>query len=273
MLFRRQAKASYFGFQSAFACQCLGSLLGAGLAGFVLLSTGASASAGGGGVLLRQQSNYGNAYVVRAVSSAIRVDHKSGDFYLISKAPDWNVQVVRPKTREIAVVSHKDWCQRYQFRNGCWTTQLIAPLRSEHKVKDGEKVIVYYFGHTTSFIVAEGLFRSSVGARDKKRADSPNHAEVTCLEFPNGLMSGPVIGRLQNGPVLDGLPLSIKRHYDNGRVNGTLETTVIERLKDIPAAIFALPEGFKTVPFRPNMLQTSAQTDNTEALFKEFLGR
>lgn len=272
MVLSRRAVARYFGLQSALAHLCFGSLLGAGLALLVLLSTGAAASAGGGGVLLRQQSNYGNAYVVRAVPSAIRVDHKSGDFYLISKAPDWNVQVVRPKTREIAVVSHKDWCERYQFRNGCWTTQLSRPLRSEHKVKDGEKVIVYYFGHTTSFIVAEGLFRSNVGARDKKR-DSPNHAEVTCLEFPNGLMSGPVIGRLQNGPVLEGLPLSIRRHYDNGRVNGTLETTVIKRLKDIPAAIFALPEGFKTVSFRPNMLQTSAQSDNTEALFKEFLGR
>lgn len=264
------------GFNGLFSGCCLI----AGLFGFLICSPSLEAApaekAKGGqtisGLFMRQKATNENYYLVRLSEEAVRVDHFSRDFYVISKAPDWTVYVIRPRQRTMSQVSHKDWCEKYNLREGAWTSLLEKPLKVTPLALDGRKGRVYLFGETLSTNISENLFQSRVGSSVERRLKGRNHAELTYFDFPHSSETGPVIGRLQNLPNLDGIPYSAQRKFDDGRVNGALLTSVIKNSR-FPAAIYEIPAGLKKVDFNSHMVTSQAQLDNASDLFKEFLAK
>lgn len=224
------------------------------------------------GLVLRQVCPGANSYIVRVTAAAIRIDHRSGDFYLLSRQPDWTVYVVRPHTREFAAVCHKDWCEKYQLRNGAWPSLLGPVQRTVRRLEEGRRAIVYYFGQTGSQSYSDSLFRSATALRSQA-SEGSNHCEIICLDLPQSNKSGPVMGRLQNLPPVAGLPIAAKRVFDRGPVNGAITTAALQEEKLLPDSLFALPPGYRKIAFDKNLVMSSAQAENTADLFKEFLGK
>lgn len=228
----------------------------------------ASPGAKGNGMLLTQQCPFSNVYTVSLTPDAIRIDHRTGDFYIISKAPDWRIYVIRPKDKIISSVDHKFWINSVHLRNGSWTSQLDKPTKIVHSITSDDRRITYTFGKAIAANSAELMFRDK-----QKSDDGNNHSEVVCIVYPNGDKSGPVIGRLQNLPAVQGIPYSAARYFDNGIVNGAIRTSILKRNQTFDPAIFKIPTGLREVVFERKLLISNAQQENSEALLEEFMAK
>lgn len=227
-----------------------------------------SPSAKGNGMLLTQQCPFSNVYTVSLTPDAIRIDHRTGDFYIISKAPDWRIYVIRPKDKLISSVAHKFWINSVHLRSGSWTSQLEKPTKIVHSITPEDKRITYTFAKAVAANSAELMFR------DKQTSnDGNNHSEMVCIIYPNSDKSGPVIGRLQNLPAVQGIPYSAARYFDNGVVNGAIRTSILKRNQSFDPAIYKIPTGLKEVTFDRKFVISSAQQENSEALLEEFMAK
>lgn len=224
------------------------------------------------GLMLKPSCPGANSYIVKVTAAAIRIEHRSGDFYLLSREPDWTVYVIRPRTREYAAVSHKDWCEKYQLRNGAWPSLLGPVQRTVRRLEEGRRAIVYYFGQTGSQSYSDCLFRSATALRSQS-GQGTNHCEIICLDLPQSSRSGPVLGRLQNLPPVAGLPIAARRIFDSGTVNGAITTAALPEEKFLADSLFVLPQGYRKIAFDTKLVMSSAQAENTADLFKEFLGK
>lgn len=217
---------------------------------------------------LAQQCPFSNAYTVSLTPDALRIDHRTGDWYIIAKAPDWRVYVIRPKDKIIASVEHKYWLNNVHLRNGSWTSQLEKPIKIVHSITADDKRITYTFGKAVAANSAELMFR------DKQTPnEGNNHSEIVCIVYPNGNKSGPIIGRLQNLPPVDGIPYSAARFFDSGVVNGAIRTNNLQRNVTFSPDIFKLPTGLKEVTFERKLVISSAQQQNSEDLLREFMAK
>lgn len=231
-------------------------------------STGSKATSTLKGWTLAQQCPFSNAYTISLTPEALRIDHRTGDWYIIAKAPDWRVYVIRPKDKIIASVEHQYWLDKVHLRNGSWTSQLEKPIKTVHSITADDKRITYTFGKAVAANSAELMFR------DKQTPnEGNNHSEIVCIVYPNGNKSGPIIGRLQNLPPVDGIPYSAARFFDSGIVNGAIRTNNLQRNVTFSPEIFKLPTGLKEVTFERKLVISSAQQQNSEDLLREFMAK
>lgn len=218
------------------------------------------------GLTMYQQCPFSNAYTVSLTPDAIRVEHRTGEFFIISKAPDWRVYIVRPKDKIVASVDHDFWVNKVHMRAGSWTSQLEKPNKIVHSITPDDKRITYFFAKAIAANSAELMFRDKQDINEGN-----NHSEIVCIVYPNGDKSGPVIGRLQNLPPVQGIPYSAARYFDGGKVNGAIRTANLQRNVTFKPDLFEVPTGLKQVTFEKKLLMSAAQQQNSEDLLREFM--
>jgi hypothetical protein len=217
------------------------------------------------GVLI-QQAATDDTLTVRVIPTAVRIDKGNGLFYIVSKAPDWDIHVIFPKTKKTSLVTHNFWCVRHEVKPMTWAGALGKPLKQETYTSKGNHYTKYFFGTTPVLTL---YLQSGVGNQDLSK--EKNRAEMVCLDYPEGEKIGPVIGRLQSLPPLAGLPLSAVRFRPNQPITFLLKTTKVDSHAMIPKNIFVLPSGYKPIAFNIGLLMPEGQAENTKDFFKEFL--
>ena len=170
----------------------------------------------------------------------------------------------------MTVVSHQDWCHKYLLHRLSWTGDLKEPTSIVKSLVNGRRTIVYRYG-STAMLDPTLPMRSAV---DKLPDNStPNYAEFVCLDYPGCAMTGPVMGRIRGLPPLVGLILSANRRDAKGDDTSALETDRIKIEAAIDKKAFVLPRGYKMVPFRADMVESSATNDNTKSLLQDFMSK
>jgi len=222
------------------------------------------------GLILKQQCGFVNKYVSQVTAHAVRVEIDNHDFCLLSFAPEWKVYVIRPKTKEMAVVSHHDWCYKYQIHGLSWTAALKEPLGVTRSTQEGLPTVTYRYGPTEAF---GPLLKMTSDLNFEKKGTLPNHAEVVCLDYPGSDKTGPIMGRFRGLPPVRGLVLKAYRREKNGTDSGVIETSDINAKVKIAGTVFAVPVSYKIVDFNPRMVQTSAASENSRALLEDFMGK
>lgn len=220
------------------------------------------------GLTMYQQCPFSNAYTVSLVPDAIRVEHRTGEFFIISKAPDWRVYIVRPKDKIVASVDHDFWINKVHLRAGSWTSQLEKPNKIVTSITPDDKRITYFYAKAIAANSAELMFRDKQDINEGN-----NHSEIVCIVYPNGDKSGPVIGRLQNLPPVAGIPYSAARYFDKGTINGAIRTANLQRNVTFKPELFQIPTGLKEVTFEKKLLMSSAQQQNSVDLLQEFMAK
>lgn len=223
------------------------------------------------GILLKQHFGKVDKFTFYITPTAARVDSSSGEFTVLSHAPDWQVFVLRPLTREMAVVSHRDWCSKYRMHQLSWTATLKNPIASTKFSKDGHPAIRYRFGSTEA--LGTGYPIQSETIKDAPPDNSPNQTIIECLDYPGCAMTGPIMGRIRGLPPVTGLILSAQRKTVRGTSMGAMITDSVTYDAPIASNSFVVPAGYKTVPFAEHMLETDATRENTESLLKDILPR
>jgi len=222
------------------------------------------------GICLKQRFSETGSYTAQITPNAIRVEDDRHEYYVISKAPKWDVSIVRPKTREIFTTSHRDWCEKYEFHGMSWTTELKTPLRTTSFVKYGLPVKRCIYGSTEE-VNTILVSRQEFEAKTEKTA--ANHAEVEYIEPPGCKMTGPVMWRMRGLRASDGVVLSIKRVIEG---QGPVSCLVTEGLKcgvKIAPDVFDLPKEYKPVPFHAYLIISGQQGSNIKGLFSDYLGK
>jgi len=222
------------------------------------------------GVILKQQCGFVNKFTVQVTAHAVRAEIDSHDFYMLSFAPEWKVYIVRPQTKEMAVMSHHDWCYKYQIHALSWTSALKKPLGVTRSTQEGLPTVTYRYGATD---VVGPLLQMTSGLNFEDKINRANHAEVICLDYPGSEKTGPIMGRFRGLPPVRGLILKAYRIEKNGTTAGAIDTRDINAKVKIASSVFAVPVGYKVVEFNPRMLETAASSDNARYLLQDFMGK
>jgi hypothetical protein len=223
------------------------------------------------GLIVKQWCGHMSKYISQITPDGIRIESVGHEYYLISHAPDWKVYVVNNEHKQMSIVSHHDWCTKYQLHALTWVATLRRPIRAASTTVDGHKQITFFFGPTehTSNVVA---MRS--GLHDEDHESGPNHAEVVALDYPGAQMTGPIMMRLRGLPPLPGILLTARRYYGDPRkrnFNGAIDTSETHFNQKIPSSIFVLPKDYKIVPFTALMVETENLKNNTNDLINDFM--
>jgi hypothetical protein len=177
------------------------------------------------GIVLKQQLGDSPGYIVQVTATAVRVENPKNGFYVISRAPDWQVYFVRPKTKEMRCVSYKDWCHKCEFCPLSWTATLKKPVSTLSSVRNGMHFVKYLYGPSEDL----GSVIVSREEYDKHMAPSKaSRSEIYCIEVAGAEMTGPIVGRLQNLPPVSGLVLSANRVLESGEVRAALSTQAMK---------------------------------------------
>ncbi|MBU6454972.1 MAG: hypothetical protein KGS72_24595 [Cyanobacteria bacterium REEB67] len=223
------------------------------------------------GLIVKQWCGNLSKYISQITPSGVRIDSVKHEYYLISHAPDWKVYVVNNERKQVSIVSHYDWCTKYQLHQLTWVATLRRPMRTACTLVDGHKQITYFFGqteHTTNVVATRS------GLRDEDRESGPNHAEVVALDYPGAQMTGPIMMRLRGLPPLPGILLTARRYYGDPRkrnFNGAIDTSETLFNQKIPNSIFVLPRDYKIVPFSALMVETENLKNNTTDLINDLM--
>ncbi|MBS1997239.1 MAG: hypothetical protein JSS86_13055 [Cyanobacteria bacterium SZAS LIN-2] len=222
------------------------------------------------GVILKQKSGYVDQFTQQVTPTAVRVDINSHDYYIISRAPDWKVSIVRPKSKEMAVVSHHDWCYKLQVRHLSWTTALRKPEAISRSTEEGRPIITYRYGPTE---VYGSLLAMTSDTHANTPVKRPNHSEIICFDYPGSDKTGPIFGRIKGLPPVRGLVLRAYRKEVGGNVAGAVETVDTNARAKIAGSVFDIPTGYKIVPFSSSLVQTQAASENSKALIEDFMSK
>ncbi len=220
------------------------------------------------GYVINLASNRPEKYIVQVTKTGLRVDFRNAKCTLVSRAPDWNVVAWNSKDRTVVNVSNGDWCHKYHMNKMHWAAELTKPLSVKEEWFKGVPALRCVFPATE----VVGLYmQSSVGTKNyKDNTDDPNSAIVVCLDLPSGKNSGSVFARLLGMPSLPGMPLLVKRIRAIGKKEGSLQTEEVHG-RPVSLAVFAIPQGYKKVPFSESFFVSKAQNENAKELFNSLL--
>jgi hypothetical protein len=214
------------------------------------------------GYELNQITSLNGKYKTFVSANAVRVDHVSYGYSFVSRAPDWNVSIFRPDTKEYSTLSYQQWMKTNLILvSTVWTMELKKPVSSRHFVQGGQSYVAYRFPSTE---VMGGYFRGDHGS-DYKALEN-NKSEITCLEFPADVHAGAVAGRAICLPTLGGTPVLVTRESATVK-SWTLKTVSTRRVESMASSLFDVPSGYKKVPFNRTLFSSSTQKEDIDDMF------
>lgn len=191
------------------------------------------------GWLVFQESSNGGPIKVTVTDQAIRIDMRSCCFSAIAKAPDWNICVFRPDTKEMGFVKLSHW-QRFNTNTVGATDEctLEKPISKKPIKLRGIDVPSFQYlfpgeSITTAIFQTEKPRQVTNYFVDSYQlSKAPQVAAIQC--------------HLYNCVQLDGLLIScLGKVKETNDMRWFIHTIELRKSDTIPASTFALPKNYK----------------------------
>jgi hypothetical protein len=193
------------------------------------------------GWMVFQESSNGGPINCTITDQAIRMDIASCRFSAIAKAPDWNICVLRPDTKEMGFVKLSQW-QRFNTNTVGATDEctLEKPIAKKAIKLRGVNVPAYQYTFpgekvtTAIFQTEKPREVSNYFVDSYQLSTAPQVAAIQC--------------QLYNCIKLDGLLINcIGKITETNEPHWFIRTKRVVRNESIPASTFELPKNYKTL--------------------------
>ncbi len=209
------------------------------------------------GYYLEEKMNVLGVHKVTACASAVRIECPNTGYILISKAPLWNVIVFRPDLMKYATLSYEKWCNLNSLALNNDMFGKDKPATQDRTVEKGTKYINYYFSRI-KYTGTYGIYQT-----EEKTKSTLQHSRVKCLDWPDDIHPGAIIGKIYGLPPLKGVPYTI----ESGKLGSKtfddceLKTTKMEKRDALSASQFELPHGYKLMDFTDKLFISGRSKD------------
>ncbi len=193
------------------------------------------------GWIVFQESSNGGPINCTVTDQAIRIDIASCSFSAIAKAPDWNICVFRPDTKEMGFVKPSKWQQFNTSTVGATDEcTLEKPIAKKAITLRGVNVPSYQYTFpgekvtTAIFQTEKPREVSNYFVDSYQLSTAPQVAAIQCQLF--------------NCVKLDGLLINcVGKIKDTNEPHWFIRTKKVVRNESIPASTFELPKNYKAL--------------------------
>lgn len=190
------------------------------------------------GWLLKQQTTIGGQISFTITDKAIKIDSPTCGYVAVAKAPDWQICVYRPDTKEMGFVSLKNWARFNTSTVGTTDENTIEhPISRKQITPRGLPVKAYlytYPGEKTAaapFQTAEASESSNIFVESYNLSAAPQAMAIQ--------------RQVMNCNSIEGCLISCSnKAKDTGEFRWTIRTLSLKP-KLIAASEFATPTGYK----------------------------
>ena len=193
------------------------------------------------GWMVFQESSNGGPIDLTITDQAIRIDIRSCSFSAIAKAPDWNICVFRPETKEMGFVKLSQWRRFNTSTVGATDECTLEKIISKKSIKlRGVDVPAYQYTFPGEKVTT-AIFQT------EKPREVTNYF-VDSYQLSKTPQITAIQCHLYNCEKLEGLLINCI-----GKVKGTNEhhwfihTKKVVKSESIPTSTFALPKDYKTL--------------------------
>ena len=212
--------------------------------------TAAAAKVESGWVLL-QRTPIG-MYNVFIAKNKVRIEEAKTHYFIISKAPDWNVYAFRKDHRTICKVSPQKWEAEGLFtmneRN--FVKKVNPKVKPSSRSMDNINYLEYKIPLRQARRFANGKVLNMTAFMSPETNVKKIYSTETDLLVSPTVSTDPniarVLGSLFVVPIGAGAPIKFTIKYDNGAEHNPLLTARI-RQAPLQADLFQVPIGYKTV--------------------------
>ena len=193
------------------------------------------------GWIVFQESSNGGPINFTITDHAIRIDIQSCYFTAIAKAPDWNICIFRPDTKEMGFVKLSQWRQFNTSTVGATDEcTLDKPISKKPIRVRGIDVPAYQYQFPGEKITT-AIFQT------EKQREVSNYF-VDTYQLSKAPQVAAIQCQLYNCLELDGLLINcMGKAKDTNSMIWFIHTKKLRRSDSIPASTFALPKNYKTL--------------------------
>lgn len=185
-----------------------------------------------------QQTTTGGNLNFVVTDDAIKIESITCGFSMIAKAPDWNICIFRPETKEMGFLKLSQWHAWNVSTVGATDECTLEKAISKRavNVKDlNVKATQYLFpGERITNTILQTEKPTLVSNYYVDAYQLSKAPQVTALQC-----------QLHNCPVLDGILIRcLGREQPINRLKWFIHTTKLQSSNSIPASTFAIPKGY-----------------------------